>query len=98
MLEFIFYLAILGAILTYIVWGFIISFETMLALNDTKSAIEWIKKHHTPKTFKKLLIIFLSMLHIGYIFLEIIPYFLGFNEKLKNFDIDKVYKKIFKNR
>ncbi|WP_281951976.1 hypothetical protein [Nitrosophilus kaiyonis] len=95
MFEYIFYLIIFSAILTYIVWGFIISFESMLALNDTKSAIDWIKKHHKPNTYKTLLIIFLPMLHLGYIFLELIPYFLGINKKLRSFDLEKLYKKIF---
>jgi len=95
MFEYIFYVTIFGAILTYIVWGFIISFESMLALNDTQSAIDWIKKHHKPNSFKTLLIIFLPMLHIGYIFLEVIPYLLGINKKLTPFDLEKIYKKIF---
>ena len=95
MVEFLFYLTIFAAILTYIVWGFIISFESMLALNDTKSAIEWIREHHKPKTFKILLIIFLPMLHIGYIFLEVIPYIIGYNDKIKSFDLEYIYKKIF---
>jgi len=95
MVEYILYLIIFGAILTYLVWGFIISFESMLALNNTKSAIKWIRDHHNPKTFKKLLIIFLPMLHIGYVFLEVIPYLIGYNEKLKSFDLENIYKKIF---
>ena len=97
MFETVLYFILFAAILTYIVWGFIISFESMLALNDTKSAIDWIKKHHKPKRFKIMLIIFLPMLHLGYIFLELIPYLLGINKKLKSFDLENIYRKIFKN-
>ncbi|WP_187647821.1 hypothetical protein [Nitrosophilus labii] len=95
MLEYIYYLFIFGTILTYIVWGFIISFESILALNGTKSAIKWIKEHHKPKTFKYLLIIFLPMLHLGYIFFELIPFLMGMEEELKNFDLEQIYKNIY---
>jgi hypothetical protein len=95
MVEYFLCLIVFGAILTYLVWGFIITFESMLALNDTKSAIKWIRDNHKPKTFKRMLIIFLPMLHIGYVFLEVIPYLMGNNEKLKSFDLENIYKKIF---
>ncbi len=97
-MEFIYYLIIFGAILTYIVWGFVISFESLLALNGTQSAIEWIKRHHKPETFKILLIIFLPMLHLGYLFFELIPYLTGINEEPKSFDLDRIYKNIFFDR
>ena len=97
-IEYIFYLIIFSAILTYIIWGFIIGFESILALNGTKGAIKWIKKHHNPNTFRYMLIIFLPMLHLVYILLELIPFLIGIENSLKSLDLDKIYKNIYFNQ
>ncbi|MRI59330.1 MAG: hypothetical protein C6H99_07485 [Epsilonproteobacteria bacterium] len=93
--EFFFYLFVFGAILTYLVLGFIISFEAMLAMYGVKSAVEWIRQWHTPQTFKTMLIIFLPMLQLAYLFLELIPYYLGANERLLPFDLDHIFSIVF---
>ena len=94
-LEFFFYLFVYAAILTYLVLGFIISFEAMLALYGVKSAIEWVREWHKPSTFKTMLIIFLPMLQLAYFFLEWLPYIFGYNEQIQPFDLDKIYYTIF---
>ena len=94
-LEFFFYLFVYGAILTYLVLGFIISFESMLALYGVKSAIRWIREWHSPATYKTMLIIFLPMLQLAYLFLEIIPHLIGLNKHMCSFDLDKIYFSVF---
>ncbi|BCD59552.1 MULTISPECIES: hypothetical protein [unclassified Nitratiruptor] len=94
-LEFFFYLFVYGAILTYLILGFIISFESMLALYGVKSAIRWIREWHSPQTYKTMLIIFLPMLQLAYLFLEIIPHLIGLNKQIKSFDLDRIYISVF---
>ncbi|SMC08978.1 hypothetical protein [Nitratiruptor tergarcus] len=94
-LEFFFYLFVYSFILTYLVLGFIISFEAMLALYNVKSAIEWIREWHKPSTFKTMLIIFLPMLHLAYFFLELLPYLLGINKDIRPFDLDRIFNIVF---
>ncbi len=93
--EFFFYLFVYGAILTYLVLGFIISFEAMLALYGVQSAVEWIREWHKPQTFKTMLIIFLPMLQLAYLFLELIPHHFGLNDHLRPFDLDRIYHIVF---
>ncbi len=94
-LEFFFYLFVYGSILTYLVLGFIISFEAMLALYGVKSAVEWIREWHSPSGFKTMLIIFLPMLQLAYLFLELLPYFVGLNENIRPFDLDRIFHIVF---
>ena len=94
-LEFFFYLFVYASILTYLILGFIISFEAMLALYGVKSAIEWVREWHRPSTFKTMLIIFLPMLQLAYFFLEWLPHIFGYNDQIQPFDLDKIYYTIF---
>ncbi len=94
-LEFFFYLFVYAAILTYLVLGFIISFEAMLSLYGVKSAIKWVRQWHKPSTFKTMLIIFLPMLQLAYFFLEWLPHRLGLNKEIYPFDLDKIYHTVF---
>jgi len=94
-LEFFFYLFVYAAILTYIVLGFIVSFESMLALYGVRSAIRWIREWHSPSGYKTMLIIFLPMLQLAYLFLELIPYYLGINGEKRSFDLDKIFYEVF---
>ncbi len=89
--DFIFYLVVYSSILTYLVLGFIVSFEAMLILNQTPSAIEWVRKWHRASSFKTMLVLFLPMLQLSYLFLEIIPYFLGLSSHKEPFDLDKIF-------
>ncbi len=89
--EFFFYLFVYASILTYLVLGFIISFEAMLLLNEVPSAIAWVRKWHKASGFKTMLIIFLPMLQLSYIFLEWLPHHLGFGERPNPLDLDKIF-------
>ena len=93
--EFFFYLFVYASILTYLVLGFIISFESMLALYEVKSALRWIREWHRPSTYKTMLIIFLPMLQLAYFFLEILPYYLGLHKELRPFDLDRIFYNVF---
>ncbi len=94
-LEFFFYLFVYAFILTYLVLGFIISFEAMLALYGVESAVEWIREWHKPATFKTMLIIFLPMLQLAYFFLEWLPHLVGLNKHIRPFDLDRIYHIVF---
>lgn len=94
-IEFFFYLFVYSFIVTYFVLGFIIGFEAMLALYGVQSAVQWIREWHKPSTFKTMLIIFLPMLQLAYIFLEWIPYMVGFNKHIRPFDLDQIYLTVF---
>jgi len=93
--EFTFYLVVYASILTYLVLGFIISFEAMLALYGVESAVEWIREWHTPSTFKTMLIIFLPMLQLAYLFLELLPHLVGLNKNIRSFDLDRIFHIVF---
>ncbi len=93
--EFFFYLFVYASILTYLVLGFIIAFESLLAMYGVKSALRWIREWHSPSGYKTMLIIFLPMIQLGYLFLEVLPHILGFNGELKRFDLDRIYHKVF---
>jgi len=89
--EFFFYLFVYASILTYLVLGFIVSFEAMLLLNEVPSAIEWVRKWHKASGFKTMLILFLPMLQLSYLFLERLPYYMGLSDTPTPFDLDKIF-------
>lgn len=93
--EFLYYVFLYGAILTYLAWGFIIGFESILALNYSRFAINWIKNHHSPKTFQYMLIIFLPMLYLCYFLFDIIPFLLKIDNELIKFDLERIYNNIY---
>jgi len=97
LVEYIVYLLLYGLILSYIVIGFIFSFETLLALNRVKSAKKWIRKFESPKTFKRKLYIFYPFYYLGYFFLEIVPYHIGLDDEIKPLDFKEIYKFIFED-
>ncbi len=70
--------------------------ETLLALNGVEGAKKWIKKRNSPKKFKNKLVIFLPFLYLEYFLLEILPYHLKMDDEIKPFDMEKVYKFIYK--
>jgi len=84
-----------GVILTYLVWGFVVSFEVNLAMNNSKVAIKWIKKHYKYKTFYTEVLIFYPMIILGYFFLELIPHFFDKTTKIAKFDLDALFKQLF---
>jgi len=93
LVSFLGYLIFYGAIVTYIVLGFIVAFEAMLALNGVPGAIEWIRMHHSPRTFWRMLLLFLPILHLLYLLFEVIPNLFG--EPRSPFDLERIYSNVF---
>ena len=82
-------------ILTYLVIGFIVAFESVLCMSGSKFAIEWVRKRYKLKGFMLSTYIFFPMLLLAYLFLEFIPYFLGMTKKLVKFDIPSMLYRVF---
>jgi len=84
------------AILTYLVWGFVVALETVLVMAGSPFAIEWVRKRYTLKFFMFEIYLFYPMILLGYLFLEVIPWLLNKNEKPAKFDIANTIYKVFK--
>ncbi len=84
-------------ILTYIILGFIISFEALLCMSRSKFALEWVRKRYKLKGFMLSIYIFFPMLLLSYLFLEIIPYYLGLTRTLIKFDISTMIYNVFED-
>lgn len=95
-LEFSFWYLLYGSVLTYLVWGFIVSFEVNLAMSGSVIAFKWIKKHHTYKQLYYEVKVFYPMIYIGYFFLELLPHLLWKAEK-SAFDMEGLFEKLYKD-
>lgn len=96
-LEFSFWYLFFGSILTYLVWGFVVSFEVTLALGGSKIAITWLKKHHTYKQLYYEVKVFYPMILLGYFFLEVLPSYL-WKAPRAPFDMDRLFETLFDKR
>ncbi|RLA72605.1 MAG: hypothetical protein DRG24_02440 [Epsilonproteobacteria bacterium] len=85
----------LAAILTYLIWGFVVSFQVVLAMGGTKWALRWIKVRYSYKVFYAEVLIFYPMILLAYLFLEVIPYYLFGVKKLVSFDLDHLFERLF---
>ena len=85
----------LAFLLTYIVIGTVIAFESILCMSGSKFAIEWVRKRYKLKGFMMSTYIFFPMLLLAYLFLEFIPYFFGMTKKLVKFDISMMLYRVF---
>ncbi len=85
---------LIAILFTYITWGFAFTVELLLAHNGVKQAIEWFKKHYTPKSFSIEYKIFYPMLIIMHILLEKIPGFI-YKEPLLEFDTKELYEAMY---
>ncbi len=83
-------------VLTYLVLGFIIAFEVVLAMSGSSVALEWIKKHCSYKELYAEVIIFYPMILLGYFFLEMIPHYL-FGVGKAAFDIQDLFDRLYQN-
>jgi hypothetical protein len=90
-LEFFGYLFVYGAILTYLVLGFIVSFESILVLYEVPAAVRWIREWHSPAGYRRMLMLFFPMLQLAYLFLELIPHLLGLSDERRPFDPDRIW-------
>ena len=84
-----------GAILTYLVWGFVVAMEVNLAMADSDKAIEWIKKHYSYKGLYAEVLLFYPMIVLGYFFLEYLPHLIDKSIPLSFFDLDSLFSKLF---
>lgn len=92
---YLFWFCFFAGILTYLVWGFIIGYETISAMSGSTLAVEWIKGHHSYSEFYIESIIFYPMILLGYLFLEMIPHYLFRAQEFVPFDLQKVFDKAF---
>ncbi len=96
-LQFAFWYLFLGGILTYLVWGFIVAFEILLAMSGSTLAIKWIRKRYKYHVLYREVKIFYPMIWVGYFFLEIIPHYI-FGAELTRLDMDEVFSRIFEEK
>lgn len=94
-IEFSFWYLLYGSILTYLVWGFIVAFEVVLAMGGSSVACEWILKHHTYKQLYNEVKAFYPMIVLGYFFLELLPHLL-LKAPLADFDLDRLFDELYK--
>ncbi len=83
-------------VLTYLVLGFIISFEVSAAMNGGKFALRWIREHFSYEEFYWSVIIFYPMLKLGYFFLEYLPSILTHQIRCE-FNLDSLFDELFQH-
>jgi hypothetical protein len=81
--------AVLVAVMTYLVWGFVYAMQFLLLQFGVKNAAVWFEKRYDYKSFKYEYYLFYPMLWAGYLFLEIIPDIL-LRERIKPFNPRRV--------
>ena len=87
----------LASILTYIVLGFLFAFEGILAMSGSKFAIRWIRKKFTLKGFLFASKFCYPFFVLVYFLMEKLPYHLKMDDKLTEFDMDKMILNIFED-
>jgi hypothetical protein len=90
-----FWFLFFAAVLTYLVWGFIIAYEVVSAMGGSKGALKWIKSHHSYRELYLESIVFYPMILLGYLFLEVIPHYLFHVEHVVPFDLQKVFDRLY---
>lgn len=96
-LEFSFWYLFFGSILTYLVWGFIVSFEVNLAMSGSPMALGWLKKHHTYKQLYYEVKAFYPLIYVGYFMLEILPSLLWKSSR-SPFDMQRLFETLYKDK
>lgn len=96
-IQFSFWYLFLGSVLTYLVWGFVVAFEVVLAMSGSDWAVKWIRKRYTYRQLYREVKIFYPMILVGYFFLEIIPYYLFGVPDIVMFDLKKLFDSLFDN-
>jgi len=93
-LQFSFWYLFYGTLLTYLVWGFMISFEVNLAMGGSKLAKQWIQRHHTYRQLYLEVRAFYPMIYMGYFFLELLPFWL-WKAPLGAFDVQALFTELY---
>jgi len=94
MITFWYFYIIYGLFLTYLIVGFIVSFETSAAMSGGKFAVKWIREHFSYKEYYFSVIVFYPMILISYFFLEILPSFIT-HEIRCQFNLESLFKEVF---
>ncbi len=84
-----------ASILTYLVVGFIVAFEAVLAMDGSQFAIKWIRRLYNLKAFMFSVYLFYPMLWFVYFLLEVLPYIFGASKHLTKFDIPMMLYRVF---
>ena len=96
-LFFWFYHILYAFVLTYLVIGFVVSFEVTVAMSGGNFALKWIRKHFTYKEFYWSVIIFYPLLRLAYFFLEYIPSF--FTHEIRCvFNLESLFDDLFNHK
>ncbi len=81
-------------ILTYLVLGFIVTFEVTAAMSGGTFAANWIREHFSYEELYWSVIVFYPMLLLGYFFLEYLPSL--FTHEIRcAFDLDSLFNDLF---
>ena len=91
------YFVTLAILLTYIVLGFLVAFEGILAMGGSRFAIKWIRRQFSLGGFIWASKVCYPFFIIVYFFFEKLPFYLGLDDSLTDFDLDKMIEKIFKD-
>jgi len=94
-MGFWYYFFIYAGILTYFTWGVVVAFEVVLVMAGSEFAKEWVKKRYTLKFFMFEVYLFFPLVFFGYLFLEVLPYFLGKSNSMAKFDIGRTIYEVF---
>jgi len=97
MLGFWYLYIVYAFVLTYLILGLIISFETTAAMSGGKFAVKWIKEHFSYKEFYFSIILFYPLLLLSYFFLEYLPSFLT-REIRCVFSLDSLFEELFNSK
>jgi len=84
-------------LLTYLIIGFVVSFEATAAMSGGKFAVKWIKEHFSYNEFYYSVIIFYPMLLAAYFFLEYIPSLIT-HEIRCSFNLDALFDDVFNSK
>jgi len=91
---FFFFYIVYAVGLTYIVLGFIISFEVIGVMSGSEYARSWVRKQFTYDELYYAVIFFYPMLKLAYFFLEYIPSF--FTHEIRcAFDLEALFIDLF---
>ncbi len=91
------YFVTLAILLTYIVLGFLVAFEGVLAMSGSRFAIKWIRKQFSLEGFLWASKISYPFFIVVYFLFEQIPYFLGFEDDLTTFCMSDMMMKIYED-
>ena len=84
-------------VLTYLVLGLIVSFETTAAMSGGKFAVKWIREHFSYEEYYYSIIVFYPLLLIVYFFLEYLPSYVT-HEIRCVFSLESLFEDLFNRR